>query len=130
MAIRRGAAAEEAEFFGGGDLMPGSGGNEDGITGGDVAGFAVDFHDAVTFEDEVKFLAQFVMVALGGLTDRDGGLGQRLVLHGRVGAIEDAADGAAVFRGEGSLLGKVVDGHGCAGMVRQRGDRASLSHEL
>src|SRR5687767_4664245 len=52
--IRRGAAAEEAEGFVGGDLVPGVAGNEDGIARGDLAGFAVEFHEAATFEDEIE----------------------------------------------------------------------------
>jgi hypothetical protein len=47
--IRRGAAAEEAERLGGGDLVPGTGGDEDGVAGADGAGFLIYFHDASAF---------------------------------------------------------------------------------
>ena len=50
-------------------------------------------------------------MALGGFADGDGGFGEALIGHGSVGAVEDAADGAAIFCGEGILLGKLVDGH-------------------
>ena len=91
--------------------MPGSGGNEDGVAGDDGVACAVDLHCALAFEDEVEFFAELVVVALGGLADGDGGLSEALILHRCVGAVEDAADGAAVFGGEGILLGKLVDGH-------------------
>jgi hypothetical protein len=51
-------------------------------------------------------------MALGRLAYGDGGFGEALILHWRVGTIKDAADGAAVLGGEGILLGKLVDGHG------------------
>lgn len=110
--IGRSAAAEQAESLGGGDLVPGAGGNEDGITWGDSAGFAIDFHGAVAFEDEVELLTELVIVTLGRLTNGDGGLGERLVLNRCVGLIQDATDRTAIFGGEGCLLGKLVDRHG------------------
>jgi len=91
--------------------MPSSGRDQNGVAGSDFAGFAVDFHGTLAFEDEVEFLAEFVVMALGGPTDGDGGFGEALIGHRRVCAVEDAADGAAVFGGEGILLGKLVDGH-------------------
>jgi hypothetical protein len=91
--------------------MPGAGGNEDGITWRDFAGFAIYFHGAVAFEDEVELFAELVVVAFGRSADRDGGFGEALVLHWSVGAVEDAADGAAVFGGEGGLRGKSLDRH-------------------
>ena len=91
--------------------MPGTGWDEDGVAGGDLAAFAVDLHGPLPFEDEVELLAEFVVVALGGLADGDGGFGEALVLHGGVGAVEDAADGAAVFGGKGGLRGKSLDSH-------------------
>ena len=123
MRVWRSAAAEQAECLGGGDLMPGAGGNEDGITWRDSAGFAIDFHGAVAFEDEVELLAELVIVTLGRLTDGDGGFGEGLVLNRCVGLIQDAADRAAVFGCEGCLLGKLVDRHGCVC------HRRALSHE-
>lgn len=111
------AAAEEAEGLGGGDLVPGTGGDEDGIAGGDGFFFSVYFHEAFAFEDEVEFFAELVVVALGRLPDGDGGLGEGLVLHGGIGPVQDATDGAAVLGGEGNLCGKRVDGHEDARMV-------------
>ena len=110
--IGRSAAAEQAECPGGGDLVPGAGGNEDGITWGDSAGFAIDFHGAVAFEDKVELLTELVIVTLGRLSNGDGGLGEGLVLNRCVRLIQDAADRAAVFGGEWRLLGKLVDRHG------------------
>lgn len=91
--------------------MPGVWGNEDGVAGADSAGVAVDLHGPLPFENEVKLLAELVVVALGRLTDRHGGFGEALVLHRSVGPIQDAADGATILGGEGILCGKLVDGH-------------------
>ncbi len=110
--VWRSAAAEQSESLGGGDLMPGAGGNEDGITWRDFAGFAIYFHGAVAFEDEVELFTDLVIVTLGRLSNRDGGFGEGLVLNRCVGLIQDATDRAAVFGGEGCLLGKLVDRHG------------------
>ena len=92
--------------------MPGSAGDQDGIARLNSLSFSIDLHDPVAFKNEVEFLAQFVVVTLGRLTDRDGGLSEGVVLDGCIGAIQDAADGTAVLRGEVNLLGKLVDRHG------------------
>ena len=120
MAVGWGAAAEEAEGGGGGDLMPGNGWDEDGIARGDGARFAVYLHGAVAFEDEVELFTEPVVVALGGAAYGDGGLGEGLMLHGGICAVEDAADGAAVLGGEGGLVGKGVDRHARRGIVGRR----------
>jgi hypothetical protein len=111
VAVRRGAAAEEAQGLRGGDLMPGNGGDEDGIARADGALFAVDLHGPLPFEDEVELFAELMIMALGGLADGNHGFREALVLHGGVGLVQDAADGAAVLGGEGRLLGKLVDRH-------------------
>ena len=121
--IWRSAAAEQAECLGGVDLVPGAGGNEDGITWGDSAGSAIDLHGSMAFEDEVELLTELVIVTLGRLSNGDGGFGEGLVLNRCVGLIQDATDRAAIFGGEGCLLGKLVDGHGCVC------HRRALSHE-
>ena len=90
--------------------MAGAWGDEDGIAGGDGAGEAVDFDGSGAIEDEIDFLAELVEVAGGGGAGGQGGFGERLVLDGGVGVIEQAADGAAVFGGEGRLLGEGVAG--------------------
>ena len=110
--IGRSAAAEQAESLGGSDLMPGAGGNEDCITWGDSAGFAIDFHGAVAFEDKVELFTELVIVTLGRLSNGDGGFGEGLVLNRCIGLIQDATDRATVFGGEWRLLGKLVDRHG------------------
>ena len=112
MRIRRCAAAEESQGLGGGDLVPRTGRDQDGIAGSDVLFLAVDFHDTLAFEDEVKLLAQLVVVALCGASHGNGRLGQALVGHRRVGAVQNTADRAAVLGGKGWLLGKLVDRHG------------------
>jgi hypothetical protein len=92
--------------------MPGVRWNQDGIAGADVAGITVDLHGSLPFEDEVELFAELVVVALGRLADGDSGLGEALILYGRVGPVQDAADGAAVLGGERWLVGKRVDRHG------------------
>ena len=121
--VGRSAAAEEAEglAFVGGELVPGGAGDEDGVAGGDGLGFAVEFHEAGACEDEVEFLAELVVVALGGGAGGEGGFGEALELDGGVGAVEDAADGGAVLGGEGGLGGKRVDCHGGRGIVSPLG---------
>lgn len=96
-----------------GDLMPGAGWDEDGVAGSDGARFAVDLHHARALQDEVELLGQLVMVPLGGSTGGNRRLGERLLLHGRIGAVEDAADRGTVLGREGLLPGKLVDRHGC-----------------
>jgi len=110
--VGRGAAAEEAEFGFGGDLVARPGRDEDGISGGDIAGFAVDLHQGGAFEKEIKFLAELVVVAFGGLARSHGGLGQTLLFDGCVGAVEDAADGGPVFGREGALISDWLHYHG------------------
>lgn len=91
--------------------MPGTRRDEYGVTWADFTGLAVDLHGPLPFKDEVELFAELVVVAFGRSADRDGGFGEALVLHWSVGAVEDAADGAAVFGGEGGLRGKSLDRH-------------------
>ena len=93
--------------------MPSTRWNQDGVAWADGTNFAIDFHGPSAFEDEVEFLAELVVVSLGGLAYGDGGFGEGLVLDGCIGLIEDATDRAAIFGGEWRLLGKLVDRHGC-----------------
>jgi hypothetical protein len=111
MVVEGGAGAKEAEFRPCGDLVAGAGGNEDGVAGADVTGFAIDVHEGRALEEEIKFLAEFVVVAFGGLTRSHGGLGQTVFFHGRIGAVEDAANGGAVFGREGALIFELLDYH-------------------
>lgn len=93
--------------------MPSTRWNQDGVAWADGTNFAIDFHGPSAFEDEVEFLAELVVVSLGGLAYGDGGFGEGLVLNRCVGLIQDATDRAAIFGGEWRLLGKLVDRHGC-----------------
>ena len=70
MRIRRRAAADKAEVVSGGDLVPRTGGDKHRIVFLDVAGIAIDLHNAVAFEDEVKLLGQLVVVPLRGTAGR------------------------------------------------------------
>src|SRR5690349_7783638 len=97
MRIRRGAAAAEPQGSGGGDLVPGAGRDENGVSGADYPGGAVDFHGAGAFEEEIELLAQFVVVAVGGGADREAGFGEALVLDRGICAIEDTAYRGTIF---------------------------------
>lgn len=113
-----------------GDLVPSSWGNEDGIARVHGLLFAVYFHDALAFKNEVKLLAQFVVVPFCGSAYGHSSLCKGLVLHGGIRAVQNAADGAAVFGGKWFLGRKGVDGHADACMVRLCTLCASLPHEL
>lgn len=67
--------------------MPGTAGDQNGIARPHWLRFAIDFHGPVAFKNEVEFLAQLVVVPLGGLTDRDGGFSEGVVLDSGIGAI-------------------------------------------
>lgn len=90
--VGRGAAAEEPEGGGRGDLVAGTRGDEDGVTRGDLAPGAVNFHGSRTLEDEVKLLAGKVAVAQGRGAGRDRGFGEALVLNRGARAVEEAPD--------------------------------------
>ena len=101
-------------MFGRGDLVPGARWDQDGVAWADWANDAIDFHGSSAFEDEIEFLAELVVVSLGGLAYGDGGFGEGLVLDWCISSIQDATDRAAIFGGKWRLLGKLVDRHGCA----------------
>lgn len=85
--------------------------NQDRISWTQIAGFTVDLHGPLPFEDEVELFAELVVVAVGRLAHGNRGLSETLILHRRVGAVQNTADGAAILGGERRLLGKLVEGH-------------------
>lgn len=89
MRVRWGTTAEETEGRGGGggDLMPGTWRDEDGIARMDKLGFAIDLHVTAAFDDVIKLLAELMVVAFGGLAGRNAGFSKRLIPHGSVGEI-------------------------------------------
>jgi hypothetical protein len=91
--------------------MPGARGYENGVARADRAPLAVNFHLGLSFEDEVDFLRQFVMMTLGGLPGWQGGFGQTLGLHWRIRPVEDAANGRAVRGCERTLSLEMTDFH-------------------
>jgi hypothetical protein len=60
-----GAAAEEAEVFEGGELMPCSRRDEDGVSLRHRAFFPIHFHVSPAGEDEVEFFRLPVVMSLG-----------------------------------------------------------------
>jgi hypothetical protein len=59
---------------------------------------AVEFYLARAFEDEIKFLRDFVIVQLCPASCGDARFRKALVLDGRIRAIENRTDSRAVFR--------------------------------
>lgn len=97
------------------DLVPGPGGNEDAIPGSNHTLISVNFHFSHTFKDEIEFFGKSVVVTLGASTRRDAGFGEALVLHGGVGAVQDAPDRRSVRGREGFLMVDLSDDHGSHG---------------
>ena len=91
--------------------MPSPCWDEDSVAWVNDLGDAVDLHFGIAFEDEVKFLADSMVMTLGSTTRWHTGLGKRLVFDGGVGKIQEAADGGTIFRGEGGLGGKGAQDH-------------------
>ena len=96
----------------GGDLVPCSGRYQYGITGLHILDFTVDLHLGLTLEYEVEFLANAMVVTLGGTAGGYGGLSQRLIFDRCVGEIQQAANGGTVFGGKRRLCGESAKDHG------------------
>jgi hypothetical protein len=73
------------------------------IARADHSTFAVEFYLARAFEGEIKFLRDFVIVALRPASCGDTRFREALVLDGRIRAIEDRMNSRAVFRGKRGL---------------------------
>jgi len=111
MRIRRRATAKKPQPLMSGDRMPCSRRDENGVAGTDDARLAVDFHFTAALEDEVKFLRQLVVMALGRAPGGDAGFGETLFFHRGIGAVEDASDGRAILGRKRRLMGEVLDDH-------------------
>src|SRR4030095_7904297 len=103
--------------------MPGARGNQDGVARTNRARLAVDLHAPATFEDEVELLGELVVMTLRRATRGDARLGEALILHWRITAIEDASDGRAILGGKRSL--RVECKHGHAGSITRAMQRAT-----
>lgn len=101
------AATKKAKGLGGGDLVPGSRGDQDRVSGSDRAPFGIDFHDAFAFQDEIELFAFLMIVALRGAAGEDARLGEALVADGGIGAVKDAANPRPILGGKGFLAGYV-----------------------
>ena len=111
MRIGRRAGAEEAQRRLSPNDVRGAGRQQDRIARPDFAPVAVHLDLTAPIEDEIDLLSPLVMMALGGLSRRQPGLGQALVLHRRVGPVEDAANDRAVGRGERCLGFQIANFH-------------------
>ena len=79
--IGRRAGAEEAQRRLGPNDVRGAGRQQDRIARPDFAPVAVHLDLSTPIEDEINLLSLLVMMALCGLSRRQRGLGQALVLH-------------------------------------------------
>ena len=104
MRIRRSAAAEELHRLDGPDLMPCSGGNQNAVSRTDFLLFSVDLHHAGSFEEVIKFFAQFMIMPLGFTANGKGCFGEALILYRCIAEIQETPDGRTILGGEGSLL--------------------------
>ena len=73
--------------------MPSTGWNQDCIAWQNLAHAAVDFHHAPALTEVVNFLAEEVVMALCCRSGRKVCFGKTLVLHRRIGKIQEAANG-------------------------------------
>jgi chromate reductase len=116
--VGRRAATEEAQRLARRDRVPRARRDQDRVARTDLARLAVDLHRAAALDDEVELLGAAVVVALRRGARRQRRLGQALVEHRRVRAVEQAADGRAVPGGEGRLVGERADDHGVGSTLR------------
>ena len=115
--MQRRAAAEKPQrrVRAGDDLVPGTGRDQDRVTGTDAAAVAVDFHLAAAFKQVVQLLAVRVVMPLCLLPPREGGLRQGLVRR-----VHQFADRAPVLRRErlGAVAGADLHAQQASGVGR------------
>ena len=104
MRIGRCTAAEKAQVFERRDLVPGTGRNENRISLADRSAFPVHLHFSPAGQKEVELLRKLMVMAVRRSSGRKRRLGQALIPDRGVGRIQNAADGRAVPRREGSLM--------------------------
>ena len=109
--VWRRATAEQAQVSFGRDLVTRANGNKNGVAGTNLASRTVKIHERGAFKQKIKFLADFVVVALSGLSGLQGSLRQTLHRNGRVGAVENAADDRAVFSYKRFLIFELLNNH-------------------
>ena len=105
------AAAKEAKHRSAAYLVPGPRRDKNGVPGMDGSSFAIDFHQAFAFEDEVELLCEAVIMALGGTTFTELSFRKALIANGRIGEVENAANSRAIFSGEGFLIFQIENVH-------------------
>ena len=111
MRVRRGAGAEEAERRLRMDGVPGARREKDGVAWENGARLAVDVYGSMPVEDEVDLFSALMVMPLGEVAGGQAGFGQALVLHGRIGPVENAANGGAIRGGEGRLSIQIANFH-------------------
>ena len=105
MAVGRSAAAEKSHGCKRANLVPGSRRYQHSVACLDFAEIVFKFHQAASFEDEIEFLAELVIMPFRGLSRWNGGLREALVANRCVRAVENASNGRTIFCGEGFLAG-------------------------
>ena len=91
--------------------MPGTWRYEDCITGSDGESLTINLHRPFAIENKVEFLTLLMVVSFSCTTGRDRGLGETLIAHRRIGAVQDAANPRAILGRKGFLAGYVQDNH-------------------
>jgi len=91
--------------------MPRAGRDENRIARADHSTFAIEFHLARAFEDEIKLLCDLVIVPLCPASCRNARFRKALVLNWRIRAIENRTDRRAVFRHKRGLGREILHGH-------------------
>lgn len=86
------ATAQETHACVGVDLMPGTGRDKNGVSRHDIPRFSINFHRGMALQQVVKLFAVPVVMALGGCTGREAGLGQTLIFDGSAGKIEQTTN--------------------------------------
>jgi len=77
--------------------MPRPGRDEDRVAGADSPRYAVHGHFSAAFEDEIKLLAQQMVVGLGRSLFRQTGLREALMLDRSIRRIQNAANSRTVL---------------------------------
>ena len=91
--------------------MPGTWRYEDCIPGSDGESLTINLHRPFAIENKVEFLTLLMVVSFSCTTGRDRGLGETLIAHRRIGAVQDAANPRAILGRKGFLAGYVQDNH-------------------
>jgi len=106
-----GAAAQETKFRFRLNGVPGSRGDQNGVSWPDFFRFPIQGHYALALEDEINLLAQFVIMLLGRTPRGKRSFRQALVFDRSIAPIKNAPDGGPILGGKRSLCIQVLNDH-------------------